>query len=100
MLDGCLLKRGTLRRTPAGIPAIDFTIVHDSTQTEAGQQRRVQCEVAAVALGEVASTVGTLRSNQSLRVKGFLTRRSKDDGRLMVHITGVTMIADHRINEN
>ena len=100
MLDGYLAKRGALRHTPAGVPAIDFTIAHDSTQTEAGRQCRVQCAVAAVALGEAATTVGALQPSQPLRVTGFLARRGKDDGQLMMRITGITVIADRRANEN
>ena len=100
MLDGCLLKRGVLRHTPAGIAAIDLTVAHDSMQIEAGQPRRVQCEVAAVAIGEIAMTIATLRLNQLLRLTGFLARRRKDDGHLMMHVTGVAAIADHRTNED
>jgi primosomal replication protein N len=89
MLDGFLLKRGALRHTPAGIAAIDFTVVHDSMQIEAGQSRRVQCEVAAVAIGEMATTIATLSLNQLLRLTGFLSRRRKDDGQLTMHVTGI-----------
>jgi len=100
MLDGCLLKRGALRHTPAGIAAIDFAVVHDSMQVEAGQPRRMQCEVDAVAIGDMATTVATLRLNQLLRLTGFLARRGKDDGRLTMHVTSVAVIASHQANND
>lgn len=92
MLDGQLAKRGALRHTPAGVPAIDFTIVHDSTQNEAGRPRQVRCEVAAVALGTVAAMVDALRPDQPLRVTGFLMQRGNNDGRLLIHIIDVATV--------
>ena len=99
-LDGCLLKRGALRYTPAGIAAIDFAVVHDSMQIEAGQPRRVQCEVDAVAIGDMATTVATLRLNQLLRLTGFLARRRKDDRQLTMHVSSVAVIASYRANND
>src|SRR4029077_4855192 len=42
-LDATLAQRGDLRHTPAGIPAIDCTLQHESVQAEAGGQRKVDC---------------------------------------------------------
>ncbi len=47
-LDATLTQRGDLRYTPAGIPAIDSTLHHQSVQQEAGGERKVECEVFAV----------------------------------------------------
>ena len=93
MLDGCLSKRGTLRHTPVGVAAIDFTVTHDSMQVEAGRRRRVRCEVAAVAVGETAQAVGALHLNQPVRLTGFLAQRGNDDRRLTLHVTGVSTVA-------
>ena len=57
-LDARLQSRGSLRFTPAGVPALDFELAHESTQVEAGSERRVACELAAVALGGAAVTGG------------------------------------------
>jgi primosomal replication protein N len=98
VLAGRLMKRGPLRHTPAGVPAIDFCILHDSTQMEAGRPRHVECEIAAVALGRMAMSVGALEPPQRLRVEGFLARRGRRDNRLTMHIIGVTTLAS-RYNE-
>ena len=52
--DATLAARDTLRHTPAGIPAIECTLDHRSEQAEAGGIRKVECEMRAVAFGEVA----------------------------------------------
>ena len=86
VIDGRLLKRGALRHTPAGIPALNLLIGHRSMQAEAGGQREVRCEVEAVVIGELAEKLGKLKLNQPLRIGGFLTRRSASDGRLVLQV--------------
>src|SRR5262245_37178823 len=49
VLDALLAQRGDLRHTPAGIPAVDCVLQHASIQQEAGGERRVECELAAIA---------------------------------------------------
>ena len=44
-----------IRYTPAGIPLLSFVLQHASEQTEAGLKRKVECEVNAVALGNIAT---------------------------------------------
>ena len=87
VIDGRLLKRATLRHTPAGIPVIDLVIDHKSIQTEAGGQREARCEVEAVAIGELAVRLSTQKLNQPLQIKGFLTQHSIEDRRLVLHVT-------------
>ena len=48
------MERGILRYTPAGVPVIEFRVVHASEQSEAGTSRNVECELACVALGPTA----------------------------------------------
>jgi primosomal replication protein N len=87
VIDGRLLKRATLRHTPAGIPVIDLVIDHRSMQTEAGGQREARCEVEALAIGELAVRLSTQKLNQPLQIKGFLTQHSVKDRRLVLHVT-------------
>ena len=94
VIDGRLLKLGALRRTPAGVPAIDLLISHNSMQTEAGSRRQVRCELDAVALGEAAVSAARLRRNQPLRVNGFLARRSMNNRQLVLHVIASEAIDD------
>ena len=94
VIDGCLLRLGALRHTPAGTPAIDLLISHSSVQSEAGSRRQVQCELEAVALGEAALGASRLKRNQQLRITGFLARRSLGNRQLVLHVTSAETIGD------
>jgi primosomal replication protein N len=85
VIDGRLLKRSTLRVTPAGIPVLDFVIAHSSEQSEAGSRRKVQCDVDAVAIGELAVKIEAVKLNQPLQVTGFLARNSVGNNKLTLH---------------
>ena len=86
VIDGHLLKRGTLRYTPAGIPALNLTIGHKSMQIEAGGRREARCEVDAVVIGDLAVTLSKQKLNQPLQFSGFLTQHSVKDRRLVLNV--------------
>ena len=93
VIDGQLLRRGALRYTPAGTPAVDLLIGHRSLQSEAGGERKVQCEIEAVALGDMAVKLGTLKLNRPLQVSGFLAQRGVNDRKLVLHVVGAEPLA-------
>jgi primosomal replication protein N len=88
-LDARLTQRGDLRYTPAGIPAIDCTLVHESVQAEAGGQRKVECEVFAVAFADVARRLARIAVGTELRCAGFLARRYRTGVTVALHITDI-----------
>ena len=88
-LDATLAQRSDLRYTPAGIPAIDCTLTHESVQQEAGGQRKVDCELHAVAFDDVARTIARLPVGSALRCEGFLARRYRTGVTLALHITNI-----------
>ncbi len=88
-LDARLTQRGDLRYTPAGIPAIDCTLVHESVQAEAGGQRKVECEVFAVAFADVARKLARMPVGGELRCEGFLARRYRTGVTVALHITDI-----------
>ena len=61
-----------LRHTPAGIPAIDLLLEHESQQTEAGQARQVKVAVKAVAFGATAEALKAQQMGTQWRFDGFL----------------------------
>jgi primosomal replication protein N len=91
LIDGELLELDDLRYTPAGIPRIGLKIRHTSTQQEAGLSRQLQCDVPAVALGEVAQQLGRLKVGQSVSVEGFLAQRSLRIAQLVLHIDNIKL---------
>jgi primosomal replication protein N len=93
VIDGRLLKRGTLRHTPAGIPALNLLIGHQSIQIEAGGRREARCEVEAVAIGDLAVKLSTEKLNQPMQISGFLTRHSVKDRKLVLHVVSAETIS-------
>jgi primosomal replication protein N len=86
-LEVILGKCDALRHTPAGIPAIECTLDHRSTQREAGGERKVECEMHAVAFGEVAKALGKLDIGSALRCEGFIARRYRTGTSVALHVT-------------
>ncbi len=73
-----------IRYTPAGIPLLSFVLQHASEQTEAGLKRKVECEVNAVAIGEIAKQ--NIQPGSNIKAKGFLAKRSAKSTQLVFHI--------------
>ncbi len=86
-LDAILGKRDALRHTPAGIPAIECTLDHRSTQREADAERRVECEMHAVAFGDVARALGKMNIGSALHCEGFIARRYRTGTSVTLHVT-------------
>jgi primosomal replication protein N len=85
-LDATLAERGDLRYTPAGVPALECVLRHASVQREAGGERKVECELAAVAFGAPAMALARVSAGTPLRCKGFLARRYRTGTTLALHI--------------
>ncbi len=71
----------------AGIPLLSFRLAHKSRQVEAGYKRDVECEMNAIAMGELALEMSRLQAGQAVRVDGFLNRRSRSSTQLILHVT-------------
>ena len=93
-LSGELTAIEPLRYTPAGIPLINFRLLHRSQQAEAGLKRQVECEVNGVAMAEVAVALSRLKPGQAARVKGFLNRKSRMSAQLVFHATDAQVIKE------
>ena len=86
VLDATLTERGDLRYTPAGLPALDCMLRHASVQPEAGGERKVECELAAVAFGEPAESLSRAANGTAVRCKGFLARRYRTGITVALHV--------------
>ena len=84
MLSGVVVGLEAIRYTPAGLPLLSFVLQHASEQIEAGLKRKVECEVNAVAIGELANS--NIQLGSSLKAKGFLAKRSAKSTQLVLHI--------------
>jgi len=91
-LSGVLAAVEPLRHTPAGLPVVDFTLTHASEQTEAGQKRQVEFEMAAKATGELAARIAGLRQGCAMAVEGFLNRKHRMSRQVILHVTNMELI--------
>ena len=92
MLSGRLVELDALRHTPAGIPVVDFRLSHASEQLEAGAQRTVQCELAAVAFEREARLIAAARPGMQVKVSGFLAAKSRDSRQVVLHATNIEFV--------
>ena len=92
VLDATLVERAALRYTPAGLPALDLSLKHESTVTEDGQPRKVSMEMRALAIGAVTQVLVPLALGTAALFGGFLTSTRNGRG-LLFHITSVEPLA-------
>ncbi|MDL9997116.1 primosomal replication protein N [Variovorax sp. J22P240] len=72
VLTACVAELGALRFTPAGLPAVDLRLEHESTVSEAGQPRQIKAALKAVAFGAVAERLARQALGSLWRFQGFL----------------------------
>ncbi len=86
VLSAQLVARGSLRYTPAGLPAIDLSLKHESMLTQQGQLRRVSLEIKARAIGDITDRVGRLELGGEHAFGGFLGSQRSGRG-IVFHVT-------------
>jgi primosomal replication protein N len=72
VLSACIAEASALRYTPAGLPALEFRLDHESEASEAGQQCLVKVAIKAVAFGSVAEALGKQPVGSYWAFIGFL----------------------------
>ena len=83
-----LVERGATRYTPAGLPALDLGLKHDSEVSEDGHPRQVHMTMRAVAIGEITKSVAALPLGRCATFAGFLAASRNGRG-LVFHVTAV-----------
>lgn len=86
ILTATTLQVEPLRYTPAGLPAIEMQLDHASEVQEAGRTRRIEMELSAVALGDMALLLADTPLGASLSIQGFLAPARKGSKKLVLHI--------------
>jgi primosomal replication protein N len=85
-LTGTITERDALRYTPAGIALVNFRVVHESAQIEAGASRQVSAEVACLAVEEQARLVVAAPLGSAIEVSGFLAAKGRSGKQLVLHV--------------
>nr|WP_315429613.1 primosomal replication protein N [uncultured Albidiferax sp.] len=72
VLTACLAEFKNLRYTPAGLPALDMVLEHESSLEQAGQIRQVKLVVKAIAFGTIAERIQQQSLGSNWQFTGFL----------------------------
>ena len=88
VLAGTLVERGAVRYTPAGLPALDMLLKHESAVSEDGVPRKLSLEIKAVAIGAITRPLGALALGSTATFAGFLGATRNGRG-LVLHITAI-----------
>jgi len=83
-----LVERGSTRYTPAGLPALDLGLKHDSEVMEDRQPRKLHLMMRAVAIGEITRAIAALPLGQAATFAGFVAASRNGRG-LVFHVTAV-----------
>ncbi|WP_290870740.1 primosomal replication protein N [Aquabacterium sp.] len=86
LLSAQIIERQALRYTPAGLPALDLVLQHESELTEAQQHRKVKLDIKAVALGSIAQALNKQEVGVTIGLVGFLGAPRNGRG-VLLHIT-------------
>ena len=81
-----VVERGPMRYTPAGLPALDLVLKHQSEVTEDGQPRQVAMQLKAVAIGAITRPAAALALGAPAQFAGFLAASRNGKG-LVFHVT-------------
>ena len=71
-LTACIAEAEPLRYTPAGLPAINLRLEHESQQNEAEHPREVKAAMKAVAFGAMAERLARQNIGSLWTFQGFL----------------------------
>jgi primosomal replication protein N len=88
VLAAQVVERSAMRYTPAGLPALDLKLKHESEVSEDGQPRKVSMEMKAVAIGAITKVLNPLPLGTTGLFAGFVTSARNGRG-LMFHVTTV-----------
>jgi primosomal replication protein N len=88
VLSATLVERAALRYTPAGLPALDLSLKHESEVSEDGHPRKVSMEMKALAIGAITQPLQALALGSTGLYAGFVTSARNGRG-LLFHITSV-----------
>ena len=89
VLGGRIVELDVLRHTPAGVPILKFRLQHDSSQTEAGRERKVSIEIAAVTVEREAKLLAAAKLGSNVTVTGFLAAKSQTSQTPVLHATKI-----------
>ncbi|MEO7114805.1 MAG: primosomal replication protein N [Caldimonas sp.] len=89
-LTARIVERTALRYTPAGLPAIDVSLKHESESVQLGVVRKIGFEVRARAVGDVTEAVLAAELGTDHEFEGFLGAQRNGRG-IVFHIQSIAL---------
>ncbi len=87
VLTAQLVERAAVRYTPAGLPALDLSLKHESEVSQDGTPRKVSMEIRARAIGEeITRRLAQLEIGSTHGFAGFLGSQRNGRG-VVFHVT-------------
>jgi primosomal replication protein N len=84
-LTAAIVERGALRFTPAGLPALDLSLKHESELVQLGANRRISVEIRARAVGLVTEALLGAELGVEHAFEGFIGAQRNGRG-IVFHI--------------
>jgi primosomal replication protein N len=72
VLTACLVEVSPLRYTPAGLPALNFSLESEAEVLEMGTNRQVKVSLNAIAIGHLAESIGKQALGSVWKFTGYL----------------------------
>ena len=86
VLTAQLVEKTALRYTPAGLPAFDFSLRHESQVMQNGTPRQVSMDIKARAVGDITGALNGLELGSTRDFAGFLGSQRNGKG-VVFHVT-------------
>jgi primosomal replication protein N len=72
VLTACLVEISSLRYTPAGLPALNFSLTSDTQVQDMHTTRQVKVSLNAIAIGHLAESIGKQALGSVWKFTGYL----------------------------
>jgi len=90
VLTATIVERGALRFTPAGIPALDVSLRHESEIVQLGERRKLSVELRGKALGEMTRKLLDAELGTPHAFEGFVGSQRNGRG-VVFHIQAIEL---------
>ena len=71
---------------------VNFRLSHESRQSEAGGERMVNCEIAAVAFEREAKLLAAAKLGSAVTVTGFISAKSRTSRQPVLHAINIEFV--------
>jgi primosomal replication protein N len=89
-LTAAIVERSALRFTPAGLPALDVSLKHESEIIQLGEKRKVSVELRAKAVGALTEALLTAPLGVEHGFEGFVGSQRNGRG-VVFHIQNIKL---------